>query len=76
MAYLGHVYAWSGRIEEGVSWPQQSLTAHESTGLGYFQSLSVAQLGEVYLLATEQVAQYYGDDAAAVRLSVAGQAKK
>jgi predicted ATPase/class 3 adenylate cyclase len=50
MASLGHVYAWSGRLEEGISWLQQALAAFESAGIGYFQSLSVMQLGEAYLL--------------------------
>ena len=53
MASLGHVYAWSGRIGEGVSWLQQALTAYESAGIGYFHSLSVVQLGEAYLLADQ-----------------------
>ncbi len=53
MASLGHVYAWSGRIGEGVSWLQQALTAYESAGIGYFHSISVVQLGEAYLLADQ-----------------------
>jgi class 3 adenylate cyclase/tetratricopeptide (TPR) repeat protein len=53
MASLGHVYAWSGRIEEGVSWLQEALTAYESAGIGWWHSLSVAQLGEAYLLADQ-----------------------
>jgi tetratricopeptide (TPR) repeat protein len=53
MASLGHVYAWSGRIEEGVSCLQQALTAYESAGIGYCHSLSVEQLGEAYLLADQ-----------------------
>ncbi len=51
MASLGHVYAWSGRLREGVSWLQQALTAYESGGIGRFHSISVVQLGEAYLLA-------------------------
>jgi tetratricopeptide (TPR) repeat protein len=51
MASLGHVYAWSGRVREGVSWLQQALTAYESAGSRWFHSLSVVQLGEAYLLA-------------------------
>jgi tetratricopeptide (TPR) repeat protein len=58
-ASLGHVYARLGRLEEGVSWLQQGLTAFESTGNGLFHSLSVVQLGEAYLLA------YQVDDARA-----------
>jgi class 3 adenylate cyclase/tetratricopeptide (TPR) repeat protein len=50
-AFLGHVYARSGRTGEGVSRLQQALTARESAGIGLFQSLIVAQLGEAYLLA-------------------------
>jgi tetratricopeptide (TPR) repeat protein len=53
MAALGHVYAWSGRIEEGVSYLQQALTAYESAGIGVYHSLSVEQLGEAYLLADQ-----------------------
>jgi len=53
MAALGRGYAWSGRIEEGVSCLQQALTAYESAGIGYYHSLSVEQLGEAYLLADQ-----------------------
>jgi tetratricopeptide (TPR) repeat protein len=53
MASLGHVYAWSGRIGEGVSCLQQALTAYESAGIGVCHSLSVEQLGEAYLLADQ-----------------------
>jgi tetratricopeptide (TPR) repeat protein len=53
-ASLGHVYAGSGRLAEGIALLQQGLTAFESTGNGFFHSLSVVQLGEAYLLA-EQV---------------------
>jgi class 3 adenylate cyclase/tetratricopeptide (TPR) repeat protein len=53
MASLGHVYAWSGRIEEGVSRLQLALTDYERTGIGYRHSLSVGQLGEAYLLADQ-----------------------
>src|SRR6059036_604728 len=51
MASLGHVYAWSARIEEGVSCLQLALAAYERAGIGYHHSLSVGQLGEAYLLA-------------------------
>ena len=53
MASLGHVYAWSGRTGEGVSWLKQALTAFESAGSGLFRSISVVQLGEAYLLADQ-----------------------
>jgi tetratricopeptide (TPR) repeat protein len=53
MASLGHVYARSGRIGEGISCLQQALTAYESAGIGYLHSLSVEQLGEAYLLADQ-----------------------
>jgi class 3 adenylate cyclase/tetratricopeptide (TPR) repeat protein len=53
MGSLGHVYAWSGRIGEGVSYLQQALTAYESAGIGVYHSLSVEQLGEAYLLADQ-----------------------
>jgi tetratricopeptide (TPR) repeat protein len=52
-ASLGHVYAWSGRIGEGVSWLQQALTAHESGGIGYLHSISLVQASEAYLLADQ-----------------------
>jgi tetratricopeptide (TPR) repeat protein len=53
MAALGHVYAWSGRIGEGVSCLQQALNAYECAGIGFHHSLSVEQLGEAYLLADQ-----------------------
>src|SRR5437867_341580 len=53
MAALGRGYAWSGRIEEGVSCLRQALTAYEPAGIGYYHSLSVEQLGEAYLLADQ-----------------------
>jgi tetratricopeptide (TPR) repeat protein len=52
-ASLGHVYAWSGRLEEGISWLQQGVTAFESAGNSLFHSISVVQLGEAYLLADQ-----------------------
>jgi class 3 adenylate cyclase/tetratricopeptide (TPR) repeat protein len=58
-ASLGHVYAWSGRVGEGVAWLQQALTAYEFAGNGWFHSISVVQLGEAYLLADQ------GEDARA-----------
>jgi tetratricopeptide (TPR) repeat protein len=53
MACLGHVYAWSGRIGEGISLLQQALTTYESTGTGVNHSLGVVQLAEAYLLADQ-----------------------
>jgi class 3 adenylate cyclase/tetratricopeptide (TPR) repeat protein len=52
-ASLGHVYAWSGRIGEGVSYLQQAVTGYERAGIGFCHSLSVEQLGEAYLLADQ-----------------------
>jgi tetratricopeptide (TPR) repeat protein len=51
MGWLGHTYASSGRIGDGVSLLQRAVTAYESAGIGYFHSLSVVRLGEAYLLA-------------------------
>ena len=51
LAALGHVYAGSGRVGEGVSWLQQALAAYASAGIGYLHSMSTVQLGEAYLLA-------------------------
>ena len=45
------MYAWSGRIREGISSLQHALTDYESAGIGFHHSLSVEQLGEAYLLA-------------------------
>jgi tetratricopeptide (TPR) repeat protein len=53
MASLGHVYAWSGRIGEGVYCLQQAVAAYECEGIGCHHSLSVEQLGEAYLLADQ-----------------------
>ena len=53
MASLGHVYAWSGRINEGVASLQQAVTVHKRAGIGVYHSLSVTQLGEAYLLADQ-----------------------
>jgi tetratricopeptide (TPR) repeat protein len=53
MASLGHVYAWSGCVREGISCLQQALTDSESAGIGFHYSLSVEQLGEAYLLADQ-----------------------
>ena len=50
---MGHVYAWSGRLEEGVSCLQRALADYERTGIGYHHSLSVGHLGEAYLLADQ-----------------------
>jgi class 3 adenylate cyclase/tetratricopeptide (TPR) repeat protein len=51
MASLGHVHAWSGGVEEGVSLLQQALALYESAGIGYEHAISVVQLGEAYVLA-------------------------
>ena len=53
MAALGHVYASSGRIGDGITCLQQALRAYESEGIGFHYSLSVEQLGEAYLLADQ-----------------------
>lgn len=51
MASLGYMYARAGRSTEGISWLKQALTAFEASGYGYLHSISIAQLGEAYLLA-------------------------
>jgi tetratricopeptide (TPR) repeat protein len=51
LAALGHVYARSGRVEEGVSLLQKALAGYASAGIGYLHSMSVVQLGEAHLLA-------------------------
>jgi len=51
LAALGHVYARSGRVEEGVSWLQQALAGYASAGIGYLRSMSMVQLGEAHHLA-------------------------
>ena len=49
LAALGHVYARSGRVEEGVSWLQKALAGYTSAGIGYLHSMSTVQLGEAHL---------------------------
>jgi class 3 adenylate cyclase/tetratricopeptide (TPR) repeat protein len=51
LAALGHVYARSGRVEEGVYWLQQALAGYATAGIGYLRSMSMVQLGEAHLLA-------------------------
>jgi tetratricopeptide (TPR) repeat protein len=51
LAALGHIYAGSGRVEEGVSWLEEALAGYASAGIGYLQSMSTVQLGEALLLA-------------------------
>jgi|SoiMetStandDraft_2_1073263.scaffolds.fasta_scaffold92698_2 tetratricopeptide (TPR) repeat protein len=53
MESLGHVYAWSGRIGEGISLLQQAVAAHESAGNQWLQAMGIVQLGEAYLLADQ-----------------------
>jgi len=53
MAALGYVYAWSGRIDEGVASLQRAVAAHDRAGIGAYLSLSVTRLGEAYLLANQ-----------------------
>ncbi len=49
---LGHMYAVSGRLAEGLALLEQALTALESMGLvGAFHSAVVVHLGESYVLA-------------------------
>jgi tetratricopeptide (TPR) repeat protein len=51
MASLGHACAWSGRVEEGVSWLRQAAAAYEAAGGGWLQVISAVQLGDAYLIA-------------------------
>ena len=51
LAALGHVYARSGRIEDGVARLQQALAGYASAEIGYLLSMSMVQLGEADLLA-------------------------
>jgi tetratricopeptide (TPR) repeat protein len=53
LASLGHAYAWSGRVGEGLSRLQQAAAAHESMGVGWLQVISIVQLGEAYLAAEQ-----------------------
>jgi len=50
LAALGHVYAQSGRVEEGVATLQQALAGY-ACGIGYLRSMSMVQLGQAQLLA-------------------------
>ena len=49
-AQLGHVYAQSGRVSDGLSLLREALTTHESLGLGVFHSLAVVHFGEACVL--------------------------
>ena len=53
MASLGHVYARSGRVQEGLSYLQQALADYERAGIGVYHSAAVSHLGEAYLLADQ-----------------------
>ena len=48
---LGHLYALSGRIVEGVTLLEQGLKAMESMSMIQWRSPLIARLGEAYLLA-------------------------
>jgi tetratricopeptide (TPR) repeat protein len=50
---LGYVYAWSGRVEEGVQLLRQAVTDYASTAMEHFLSVSIVQLGEAHLLADQ-----------------------
>jgi tetratricopeptide (TPR) repeat protein len=47
---LGHTYVLSGRLTEGISLLQQTLTAMESMGLVMFLTSVMVHLGEAYVL--------------------------
>jgi tetratricopeptide (TPR) repeat protein len=68
VAFLGHVYAWSGRIGEGVSRIEEALAAYESAGIRYLHSISLVHLAEAYLLAG-QVQDAHAHADRAVRLA-------
>jgi class 3 adenylate cyclase/tetratricopeptide (TPR) repeat protein len=51
--FLGHAYALSGRVAEGVSLLEQAQTAYETMGMGLFRSLVGAQYGEALVLANK-----------------------
>ncbi|MGI9384885.1 MAG: ATP-binding protein, partial [Methyloligellaceae bacterium] len=50
MGFLGHVYAISGREEDGVRLLKRAQAAYQTMGLGLFRSLVGIQLGEAHLL--------------------------
>ncbi len=68
MASLGHAYAASGRVGEGISWLKRGLAGQDSVGIGYLYSVSLVQAGEVYLLAG-QVEDARGSADRALRFS-------
>jgi class 3 adenylate cyclase len=49
--FLGHVYAHSGRVAEGLSLLQQAVKASESIGVGVYHSVIVMHLAEACVLA-------------------------
>jgi class 3 adenylate cyclase/tetratricopeptide (TPR) repeat protein len=53
LASLGHAYAWSGRVGEGLSRLQQAAAAYESAGAAWLQVISIVQLGDAYLAAEQ-----------------------
>jgi class 3 adenylate cyclase/tetratricopeptide (TPR) repeat protein len=50
LAFLGHVFALSGRRAEGIAWLEQAVIGYHAAGIGVYHSLSVERLGEAYLL--------------------------
>ena len=51
MGFLGYAYALSGRIADGLALLEESIRRHESFGIVYCHSLTVAHLAEAHLLA-------------------------
>jgi tetratricopeptide (TPR) repeat protein len=50
MECLGHVYAQSGRVPEGLALLQKAVKTIESMGSFQFATLGIVHLGEAYLL--------------------------
>ena len=56
MGFLGHVYAISGRSDEGLDLLERAQTAYATIGLGLFRSLVGIQRGEALMLAGQHEA--------------------
>jgi tetratricopeptide (TPR) repeat protein len=52
-AQVGHVYALSGRVADGLALLREAVTAHESRGVGAFHSLAVVHFAEACMLADQ-----------------------
>lgn len=55
LGFLGHVYAVSGRPDEGLAYLERAQAAYDRIGLGLFRSLVGVQRGEATMLAGDLI---------------------